>query len=892
MNPVELILSKLPDVRPCHGGWSARCPAHDDQRASLSVSRGEDGRVLLHCHAGCELEAILREIGLKASNLFSNSHGAAPPRSSRVSPDNRHWPTAEAALESLERRYGVSSRRWTYHDAAGEPVGKVLRWDRQDGKDIRPLARVNGVWRNTAIPAPRPLYGLPALADASDVIVVEGEPPADAIRSIGLCVTTSAGGAKAADRTDWTPLRGRMVTILPDADDPGAQYAIDVAGLLARLDPPATVKIVDLPDLRPGSGDDAVEYITARRVAGLDDAAICAELLQLAEAAPVWTPNTSLTASSTGEIPWDAPEPLGQFDLPAFPLDVVQRQLCPLWPLCPAVAESYQVPVDLPAMLALAVAGAALAKRCEVQVRPDWWEPVNLFVVVAMEPGERKSAVFREVTTPLAAFERDECERLAPEIERNRSDLRMLAAAVKNAEQEAAKLKDAAKRVEAENRAHGLVEELRQMPVLAAPRQLADDATPEALAKLLHEQGGRIALLSPEGGVFEQMAGRYSDGMPNLDVYLKGHAGDDIRIDRVSRPPEYVRRPALTVGLAVQPDVLRGLADKPGLRGRGVLARFLYSVPTSKVGFRRLNPAAVSAAVKSEYARAIRSALALQPILDANGAPAPHIIHPDRDALAELDGFRADVERSMREGGSLAALRDWALKLPGAVVRIAGILHGLEPAASGNPGHVPLNGKTMAAAVAIGRYLTEHAKAAFFEMGADPAIGVARRLLGWMRKRRMPTFTQREAFRRLRGGLIRSVRDVSGPLELLVQHGYIRHVVVEHQGPGRTPSPSYEVNPATFGHNGHNGQNSPVDRDCVHSVHSVQGNESQNRDPDEADDDGGAWAPTRTDAPADDDPQDVLPGKDQQLAHDLSAARNLLQGVLPGIKPNNMGAFQ
>ena len=80
--------------------------------------------------------------------------------------------------------------------------------------------------------------------------------------------------------------------------------------------------------------------------------------------------------------------------------------------------------------------------------------------------------------------------------------------------------------------------------------------------------------------MFDQMAGRYNQAAgPNLGVYLKGHAGDLLKVDRRGRPPEYVERPCLTIGLAVQPEVLRGLAGRPGFGGRGLLARFLYSLP-------------------------------------------------------------------------------------------------------------------------------------------------------------------------------------------------------------------------------------------------------------------------------------------------------------------------
>lgn len=798
--------------------WSAHCPAHDDRKASLSVKSADDGCVLLYCHAGCSYKAILSALGMGSVRLSGNKKGNQSCSSTRQSSDSREWQNSDDAVRELECLRGPCSTRWTYVDNAGEPIGIVLRWDGPRGKNIRPLARMSGKWRNRAMPAPRPLYCLPSLAGAPVVFVVEGEKAADALRALGLVATTSAGGAMAAKQSDWTPLSGITNIILPDADNAGRRYSDDVARLLSQLDTPTTIKILDLPGLGVGSGHDAVEFIAARRVSGHDTAAIRDELLQLAEAAPLWSPDQVAPAVATTD--WEAPAPLGQFDLPPFPLAIVRGDSCPLWSFCTAISDSYQVPVDLPVMLALAVFGASLAKRCVVQVRPDWSEPLNLFVVIVMEPGERKSAVFREITAPFASFERDECDKTAPAIERNASEIRMLAAAVKHAEQEAAKLKDVDKREEARERAHELAGQLRDMPILVPLRMIADDATPEALANLLYEQSGRVALLSPEGGVFEQMAGRYSDGIANLDVYLKGHAGDDIRIHRISRPPEFVTQPALTVGLAVQPEVLRGLAGKPSFRGRGLLARFLYSLPASKVGDRSLNPAAVPELVRAAYDRCMQSALRLESTTDANGATVPHIIRPDRNALTVLDELRSQVEKSMREGGELIGIRDWSLKLPGAVVRIAGILHGLEHAESGRLGDIPLSAETMTTAVVLGQYLIEHAKAALFEIGADPSIGMARRLLDWMKVCKLRTFTRREAYRRLRG-IIRSVDEVDRPLELLTSHGYIRQRIAKRDGPGRPPSQPFDVHPVILGQNGQNGQNSTVEDSSDHSVHCV-----------------------------------------------------------------------
>jgi hypothetical protein len=102
--------------------------------------------------------------------------------------------------------------------------------------------------------------------------------------------------------------------------------------------------------------------------------------------------------------------------------------------------------------------------------------------------------------------------------------------------------------------------------------------------------------MSAEGDVFDLMAGRYSaKTTSNFGVYLKGHAGDPLRVDRVGRPPEFVLQPALTVGLAVQPDVIPGgLRQKPEFRGRGLLARFPLRTTYQSVGTSRHRPSASS----------------------------------------------------------------------------------------------------------------------------------------------------------------------------------------------------------------------------------------------------------------------------------------------------------
>jgi hypothetical protein len=97
MNSTQKLLDRLDRVRPSGAGrWMARCPAHDDGRASLSI-RDIDGRTLLHCFAGCSTSAVLGSIGMELRELFDRplEHGKPALR------DRGHWHGTRAALESL-----------------------------------------------------------------------------------------------------------------------------------------------------------------------------------------------------------------------------------------------------------------------------------------------------------------------------------------------------------------------------------------------------------------------------------------------------------------------------------------------------------------------------------------------------------------------------------------------------------------------------------------------------------------------------------------------------------------------------------------------------------------------------------------------------------------------
>ena len=167
----------------------------------------------------------------------------------------------------------------------------------------------------------------------------------------------------------------------------------------------------------------------------------------------------------------------------------------------------------------------------------------------------------------------------------------------------------------------------------------------------------------------------------------------------------------------------------------------------------------------------------------------------DPAAAAVLLELERELEpRLDAETGDLAHVEGWAAKLAGATARIAGLLH---LAAHLRDGWArPVAAETMHAAVAIARYLTDHALAVFDLMGADPALADARYVLDWIERTSAERFTRRELFTALPRGRFPKVDALDPGLELLEAHGYVRRVAQPApKGPGRPPSPTYEVNP-------------------------------------------------------------------------------------------------
>lgn len=297
-DPLERVLGLLTGVRQLDANqWEAECPAHEDRKASLSISRGDDGRVLLHCHATCNKLEVLRALGIGLNDLFS--HDSAP--------KNSFFGDKSTIVATYD-----------YHDVNGSLLFQVVRFEPKSFRQRRPDGEGGWTWKLGD--TPRVLYRLPELAAANPeewVFIVEGEKDVESLRALGLVATCNPGGAGKWSRlADDSHLAGRRVAIVPDAGDVGADHARDVARrLLGRA---AEVRIVPVPE----GQKDITEWIESRDALGPNELR-AALIAAVAESSPASSEAIEPTPRS------DRPAELGERDPDSGRLVLSSRRTLP-----------------------------------------------------------------------------------------------------------------------------------------------------------------------------------------------------------------------------------------------------------------------------------------------------------------------------------------------------------------------------------------------------------------------------------------------------------------------------------------------------------------------------------------------------------------------------------
>ncbi|GFM33726.1 DUF3987 domain-containing protein [Desulfovibrio subterraneus] len=487
----------------------------------------------------------------------------------------------------------------------------------------------------------------------------------------------------------------------------------------------------------------------------------------------------AISAGTVQPIPIDAPQPLP-----------ITSEMLPavLWSWVEECAKSVQVPLELVVANTLGALSAAVFGRCFVRLGQDYVEPLCLFIMAPLPPGERKSSVTKLCKAPLVVWEREKQREEAFEVRKNRRRVEAINGQIKEIEKEMrnADLVDMDEYLERIERLE------RDKPKkLTTFRLFADDVTAEGLALLMSQNHEQCAIIEAEGGFLETIGGRYSAGVANLDLVLKAYNKESVNVDRRGSDSLKLESPALTMCISPQIFALRGLAAKPDFRSRGVVGRFIFLMGKSTLGTRTPYNEDIPLSIVQQYwALVCRQAEDMYALVKAGKEIE---LTCSKQGMEELNAFRAEVEVRMGPEGDLHHMTDWAGKIPGTVVRIAGLYHLIERL-SNDQREIQENSVRMACQ--FGRVLIGHAKVALSVMEGDERGSSSQFMLEKIRQMGIREVSLRDIFIACRSRFAKmgKCREIVGFLE---EHGYLAKTTPSLRGVGRK-SELYVVHPSVF----------------------------------------------------------------------------------------------
>lgn len=238
--------------------------------------------------------------------------------------------------------------------------------------------------------------------------------------------------------------------------------------------------------------------------------------------------------------------------------------------------------------------------------------------------------------------------------------------------------------------------------------------------------------------------------------------------------------PLLTFGICAQPQVLNNVISNQHFIGKGLTQRFLFCLPDSMIGHRKLIQDINGTEVTKKYQELIYRLLNMPPNPD-------QCIELTCKATDLFTAYADKIEFQMSEKEALADYRDFFSKLPGKTLRMAGSLHLCEHSTS-----ECISGPTMAAAIEISKYYgQQYLKMMCAESYNDIPQLVLDKMIALAKKNGVSIISFRDIKRSVRKLTDEQVRDA---LEVLTTHKYISYVPPEHNS-GNRRKESYALNP-------------------------------------------------------------------------------------------------
>lgn len=479
---------------------------------------------------------------------------------------------------------------------------------------------------------------------------------------------------------------------------------------------------------------------------------------------------------------WSKPVPLRKDSsmLPDFPTNCLPPILkC----MALGVAESTSTDPSMTATALLSAMSHCFSGVYRMYGKQDHSEPLTLYSLVLANPAERKSPVMRFVRSPFIAVGSDYNETHRQEIYLSEENYKILEKEIEAMQAS----KDVTAEEIAEKRAA-----LDGMQKNNFKRVCVDDVTPEALARLLKDNGTML-MISDEAGVFKNFGGRYSNGTPNIDLLLKSWGGETFMKDRCNSELLSLEKPYLSICLCGQPYILDELMQSKVFLSSGLVARFLYCYPKSLVGQRKYETNPLDKRVTESYRNLVYAAMNFKFSYKENEEIKLFFCEESQKMFA--DYYNKSIEPVLLT--DFAECTDWGGKYHGLILRLCGIIHCIKCVSdSVAPESRKVDTYTLGQAVDIAAYYKEQARFAYGSSGSDALNTAAEYILKKLRANNITEISGRDILHLCRK--FKTMDELVQPIERLVECGYLRKKQTVEGTSGRKPPILYEVNPLSI----------------------------------------------------------------------------------------------
>lgn len=440
-----------------------------------------------------------------------------------------------------------------------------------------------------------------------------------------------------------------------------------------------------------------------------------------------------------------------------------------------------------PAMAATSILSAisyCFTGKYRMQGKADHSEPPMIYSFIIAEPSERKSPVIKFIKKPFVDFELKYNQEHAEEFHKIEAMKKKLLFEADKLEKEGSKDVDqiAKLRTQAE-----------QMGTVGRRRIVVDDITPESLIQLMGRNRS-LLMISDEAGMLGNFAGRYSNNsMPNMDMILKAWSGESFFCDRATKETIQIPTPCLSISLAGQPYLWDNMVSNPVFRNSGLLARFFYCFPKSKVGTRRYDSKAIATAVVDSYNKLIDILLTRK--FNAGDTEEKFLKFDETAQQNFIDYYNQYIEKIQLT--EFSNCKDWGGKYHGQILRLCCVIHCVKCVLKNeNPENVLVGADTLCNAIDIADYYKEQAIYAFSISGVDQEILKAEKALEIIKAKQIKEGFQSALLKKCRNKIFAESDDFYKALKLLEEYGY---VALDERETGNHKSAVYVyVNPKVF----------------------------------------------------------------------------------------------